>query len=395
VRRIATIAALVGGLLAGSMVPADAGLEDDLRRVGSRVRELEALVGGVRSERTDLANLIIDTGTRLESLSGDLRVAVELLAENDRQLAAAAARIAELSQRIAEREIVVAALRLDIDGVRSAAVGRAVELYMLGEANPALAVFRYEDMGRLSIGIIYAGLAQESADRTIADLEILSLQERREQERLAVERFTLSREAELLAVQRAERADTAALVESRRAEVTAELEVQSRQLAELEEEIAHIEGEIAALAREQAYIEELIRRESSGGGSRPGALVRPVPGGVSSGYGYRIHPIFGDRRLHTGWDMNAACGDPIRASAAGTVIYVGWRGGYGNTVIVDHGGGMSTLYAHQSSMGSAYGQSVAAGEVIGRIGTTGVSTGCHLHFEVRVNAVPVDPAPYM
>ena len=103
-------------------------------------------------------------------------------------------------------------------------------------------------------------------------------------------------------------------------------------------------------------------------------LLRPVPGGVSSYYGYRIHPIYGDRRLHTGWDMNAGCGAPILASESGTVIFSGWKGGYGNAIIIDHGGGMSTLYGHQSRLGLSYGQSTTVGDVIGWIGTTGMST---------------------
>ena len=92
--------------------------------------------------------------------------------------------------------------------------------------------------------------------------------------------------------------------------------------------------------------------------------------------------------------MNAGCGAPIRASESGVVIYSGWKGGYGNAVIIDHGGGMSTLYAHQSRLGVSYGESVGIGDTIGWIGTTGVSTGCHLHFEVRINGAPVDPTPY-
>ncbi|NIR42359.1 MAG: M23 family metallopeptidase, partial [Actinobacteria bacterium] len=138
-----------------------------------------------------------------------------------------------------------------------------------------------------------------------------------------------------------------------------------------------------------------IEQEQSRAGTAPGSLLRPVPGGVSSGYGWRIHPIYGDSRLHTGWDMNASCGVPIKAGAGGRVFYSGWRGGYGNAVMIDHGGGLSTLYAHQSSIGVSYGDRVGAGEVIGWVGTTGTSTACHLHFETRVNGTPVDPIAYL
>ena len=109
----------------------------------------------------------------------------------------------------------------------------------------------------------------------------------------------------------------------------------------------------------------------------------------------RIHPIYGTSRMHNGWDMNAAHGDPIRSIAAGTVIFAGVRGGYGNTIMVDHGGGLVTLYAHQSRLGASVGERVSAGEVIGYIGSTGLSTGPHLHFETRVNGNPVDPDRYL
>ncbi|HUG74665.1 MAG TPA: peptidoglycan DD-metalloendopeptidase family protein [Acidimicrobiia bacterium] len=142
----------------------------------------------------------------------------------------------------------------------------------------------------------------------------------------------------------------------------------------------------------------ITRRAGSGAGSAPempAVLIRPVPGAVSSGYGYRTHPVYGGQRLHTGWDLRAGCGVPIKSGASGRVVLSGWYGGYGNTIIVDHGGGMATLYAHQSSLGASYNQQVSTGEIIGWVGTTGMSTGCHLHYEVRINGNPVDPTPYM
>lgn len=124
-------------------------------------------------------------------------------------------------------------------------------------------------------------------------------------------------------------------------------------------------------------------------------FIRPVPGAAVSGYGFRTHPVFGTNRLHTGIDYNARQGDPIAASAAGTVIFVGPFGGYGNTVIIDHGGGYTTLYAHMSSFNVSNGAGVSAGNTVGFVGSTGVSTGPHLHFEIRVNGATTDPAPFL
>lgn len=120
--------------------------------------------------------------------------------------------------------------------------------------------------------------------------------------------------------------------------------------------------------------------------------ARPVAGYVTDPYGYRVHPISGQWRLHTGIDFGAAYGTPIYACRGGTVVRASWYGGYGNAIILDHGGGMTTLYAHQSSFAVSEGQRVTAGQLIGFVGSTGNSTGAHLHFEVMIHGSTVDPA---
>jgi len=118
-------------------------------------------------------------------------------------------------------------------------------------------------------------------------------------------------------------------------------------------------------------------------------LIWPVSGPVTSPFGYRWG------RLHEGIDIGVAYGSPIHAAAAGRVIWCGWLGGYGNLTVLDHGGGLATAYGHQSSIAVSCGQEVAQGQVIGYVGSTGHSTGPHLHFEVRVNGTPVDPLGYL
>ena len=166
-------------------------------------------------------------------------------------------------------------------------------------------------------------------------------------------------------------------------------------LSRYDAQIEEFEGEIASLEKEQASIKKLIAQQAKALGSAPGALARPVPGTISSGFGPRIHPIHGYSLMHNGVDMNAGSGQAIVSAASGTVIYAGVKGGYGNTIIVDHGGGMVTLYAHQSKFAVSTGQSVKRGQTIGYVGSTGVSTGPHLHFEVRVGGNPVNPAKYL
>ncbi len=123
--------------------------------------------------------------------------------------------------------------------------------------------------------------------------------------------------------------------------------------------------------------------------------IWPVEGRVTSGFGYRIHPISGERNMHTGIDIAAPHGTPIYAPSKGKVVFSGGYGGYGKTVILDHGYGLETLYAHMSAIKVNRGDIVDQGDVIGQIGTTGVSTGPHLHYEVILDAEPIDPLKYL
>lgn len=127
-----------------------------------------------------------------------------------------------------------------------------------------------------------------------------------------------------------------------------------------------------------------------------GRLSRPCGGPVTSPFGYRIHPIFHTRIYHAGVDFGVPSGTPIHAADSGVVIYAGsGMRGYGNVVIIDHGGGLSTLYAHNSSLAVRVGQSVSKGQVIARAGSTGYATGPHCHFEVRRNGAPTNPMGYL
>lgn len=146
---------------------------------------------------------------------------------------------------------------------------------------------------------------------------------------------------------------------------------------------------------ESSVIEQMLRalQMRSGVSKKPwrGSFVRPVVGTVVSGFGYRVHPIFKIVRFHTGIDIAASYGTPIRAAANGTIAFSGWRRAYGLTVIIDHGDGLATLYAHCSSVYVSKGERVEAGQVIASVGSTGLSTGPHLHFEVRRYGTPVNP----
>ena len=138
-----------------------------------------------------------------------------------------------------------------------------------------------------------------------------------------------------------------------------------------------------------------VNNGSSGSVTQGGGFIRPVSDRITSDFGYRTHPVTGQKKLHTGTDFGSSYGTPVKAAKGGKVVLSGTYGGYGNTVIIDHGGGVQTLYAHNSSLVVKSGQAVKQGDIISKVGSTGVSTGPHLHFEVRVNGTPKNPMEYI
>ena len=165
-----------------------------------------------------------------------------------------------------------------------------------------------------------------------------------------------------------------------------------RMLKELQKQQAEVAKRVAALqAQSDALMEELRKYRYVGGAPGSKDMLWPTDGQVTSGFGWRHHPIFDTRRLHAGIDIPAPTGQSIYAAADGTVIKAGAYGGYGNAIVIDHGEGMTTVYAHQSRMGAAVGDEILAGDLIGYVGSTGFSTGPHLHFEIRLGGRPVDP----
>ncbi|MCC6436440.1 MAG: M23 family metallopeptidase [Acidimicrobiales bacterium] len=150
----------------------------------------------------------------------------------------------------------------------------------------------------------------------------------------------------------------------------------------------HLEEEAAAKGFSASSAPTLTVASASG-------FIYPADGPVTSPFGYRVHPILGYSRLHAGTDIGASYGSPIWASKGGEVILAGWNGGYGNCVIIAHEGGLSTLYGHMSELAVSEGQRVGQGEVIGWVGSTGASTGPHLHFEVWVGGSATDPMNFL
>ncbi len=185
---------------------------------------------------------------------------------------------------------------------------------------------------------------------------------------------------------------------SQKQQYEAEASEEKQLISRLKERRGALEAAEAQLARDSEQIAILIRQKlatQSGVVRGSGRFVFPANANISSGFGNRVHPILGYARFHAGVDFGASYGSTIRAADSGQVIFAGWYGGYGQAVIIDHGNGLSTLYAHASRLFVSEGQAVQQGDPVAAVGSTGLSTGPHLHFEVRQNGNPVNPMNYL
>lgn len=283
---------------------------------------------------------------------------------------------------------------------------RLVDIYEhgnLGYASVLLAaksfsdfVERWEDLRLLIAANQRAVLERKAAEKRVASAQSalvsseLALQNQAEAQQRARNQLAMLAD---------ERSNLVSVAATQRRTVATQV-AQMEDLSSAEE--SQLEALIVERQREIAAQEEAARRAAGIAGGpiapsagAPGVLAWPVTGTITSPFGYRRSPFGGGMEFHQGLDIAAPMGTTITAAAAGTVISAGWYGGYGNYILIDHGGGMATGYGHCSQIFVQVGQKVQKGQAIGAVGSTGMSTGPHVHFEVRLNGKPVDPTPYL
>ena len=370
-------------------------LDRDLQSVRNRIDSLSDAIDATSANRSSLARDIQETSARMDDVlesMASLRMDVLAVAS---ELSQKQGDLRDVRSELHAKYQALALTRSQLGTARDEAALYAVESYMgagLGVPTVALSAKVWTDIG---IGLAYLDQITASGTDTVDRFEALLVDEQRASDAIAAGEVTLS--ADLAELESAEERLGSLQNELQRSSDSLQEEYRQQRilLASFDAEIEEIEGEIASLDKEQSSIKKLIAERAKAAGAAPGSLIRPVPGGISSGFGPRIHPIYGYSLVHSGADMNGGMGQKIVAAAAGTIFFAGVKGGYGNSIMIDHGGGMVTLYAHQSSFAVSDGQKVNVGQVIGYVGSSGVSTGPHLHFEVRINGNPVDPAKYL
>jgi murein DD-endopeptidase MepM/ murein hydrolase activator NlpD len=375
-----------------------ADLATEKQALDTRIERLRAQIAEAKERENVLTSDIAAASEQVGAISGRVDELGSLVAALEAELARHRARLAELRELIARQTRILGVLERNERISQERLADRVVEIYTSGRPSSLEVLLSVSSLDDLITQLEYlddiAQRDQQIADEVAEGRRALA-EERRRTEELEDEEARTT--AELAARAAEQRAALGELV-ARRDELVAAQADREALLGTVRERRDEAQEDVEALEQASAELADQIRAAqssgapgvTSGAGARPASgLMWPVSGPITSPFGYRWG------RLHAGVDIGVGYGTPIHAAAAGTVIHAGWLGGYGNLVVVDHGDGLSTAYAHQQQIYASVGQGVAQGDVLGEVGNTGYSFGPHLHFEVRVNGNAVDPLGYL
>ena len=420
--RAGLLIAITAAVAVSTTVPVGAGPAEDKSRVD---RELEQARGDLDESTSDLVNAtaaltrakdaLVSARDELAVVRGDLVVARAKDAAASRQLAAATAAETAAAEQAEQAKAEVFRQRQQIAQFANATyqnanmtalsvvVGArttddllsAMQVVETVSGSQVVALTRYANARtQMNVRLAVAHQTQDTSTRlrrqAAANLgDVKRLEDKQQAQTAKVAQLVAGRADMQRAAARA-KADARGEItklEQERATITAQLQAIARKRA--------AEERRRAAARAEQQQAPAARSAPSGGG----LFGRPVNGPVTSPFGYRYHPILHYWRLHDGMDFGVACGTPLYAGRGGQVVGAYYGSGYGNRVIIDHGwldgASMSTSYNHMTSFTVGSGQQVSRGQLIGYSGTTGMSTGCHLHFMVYRNGTPVNPANYL
>lgn len=392
---IAVVMALIMSLLVGTVSSYALTNQQKLNSVNQQLSDAKAKLNASKKEANSLTSQINSLDYKINVTQGDIN---QTIAEIDKALA-------DIEKKKEELEIKSAEIVKQNEDLNA----RLRAMYKNGEIGYIEVLLGSESFTDLMTNIdMIARIYQQDEDfmdllqqqydaiaETKRELETLNAQLEAKQAQLEAQKAALQ----------SDKSEAEALRADAQEDIAAQNALIDDLNAAAEEITALIQAEQSKLNASTSSSNSSSSSSSSSSDSNAsssntfvgGAFCLPAPSytRISSYYGYRIHPITHTKKMHTGVDFAAATGTKCVAANSGTVIYSGWYSGYGNTVIIDHGGGISTLYAHNSALLVSKGQKVSKGQQIAKIGSTGNSTGPHCHFEVRVNGKHTNPMPYL
>jgi murein DD-endopeptidase MepM/ murein hydrolase activator NlpD len=349
------------------------------RIAAARVKEarLTAQISDVTAEIRALESKVGDVSQRLSVLEQDLAL-------HQRRLD----RLNELFQFETER---LNFLREQYETALRELNLRMIELYETNDPTLVEVILESDSFQEALDRIHYLEAIAQQDKRITAAVGKARDEVHRSRERTKKVRSRVHSETRVVAVRTQQQRDVRDQLLASERGLSTKRKKQKAALIDTRETKAVLIAEANALAAEDAGIRGQLAAAQGATDTVPSSqgLIWPVSGPVTSPFGYRWG------RLHAGIDIGVGYGTPIHAAASGTVVLAGWTGGYGNYTCIDHGGGLATCYAHQSSYAVSSGAQVSQGQVIGYVGNTGHSFGAHLHFEVRINGAPVDPLGYL
>lgn len=361
---------IVALMCIGSIVIAQKPSKKDLlqkqKQISAKASSVRKQLRTMRRSSAQVMKDIRRTDELLENVRERLNITIKKLKQ------------ARINQAKAQKELDIATKRLD--DKKHLVAKRLRAIYLRGEPKPILVLLRSESFSEISERSYILNRIASMDKKMITDLDNArkEIEKRKHEIDETVEEINCLRRKQAM----------------EQAELNRHMLRKRTYLQELREQAQLLEHQLDELEKESLRIEAALVRYYSMGGGRiiwRGKWMQPVTGRIVSGFGMRKHPIFGGTRMHTGVDIPARTGTPIRAAGSGIVIGASYMGGYGNTVILDHGAGVATLYAHCSKIYVRPGQRVQRGDTIAAVGSTGYSTGPHLHWEIRINGKPTNP----
>lgn len=349
----------------------------DVEQLQQQRQRLEQERQQIQQQRNQIENLEDQAEGRLEGLQDTIESTAEQIKTNERQLA-------EASQKLTQLQAELATAEENFKDRQFSTVGRLRYLQRQQGSQGWAVLLQSQNLNEFLDRRRQLKLLYESDRAILAELK-------QQADELEQRRQTIERQKNEIALITQE-------LLARKTEYEAQAQEQEKLISRLKDDQQALEAAESRLAADSENLAILIQQRlaaAQGIVRGTGRFIFPTNGAITSRFGNRVHPILGYRRFHAGIDFGASYGTTIRSADSGQVIFAGWYGGYGRSVIVNHGGGITTLYAHASRLLVSEGMTVQQGQAIATVGSSGLSTGPHLHFEVRSNGSPVNPLDYL